>query len=137
MYIRLRGKLYSNDSNILVSEIGERDNGQPLLCFTDLIQCCKSNDKKALGEWFYPNGSVVGLINTNEEFYKNRGPSRVRLHRRENVTSPIGHFCCQIPDATLTNITVCVNIGELTTALNNDAVTFILQCWRILPPHLQ
>ena len=116
VYISLRGKIYSNNSNILVTDIGERGNGS-LLCFTDLFQCCKkdqtSNDT-ALGEWYYPNGLAVGVLNGSAVgFYKNGDCSRVRLHRRKNVTSPIGYYCCEVPDATLTHVRICVYLGEL------------------------
>ena len=113
MYISLKHKVYGNNSNILISDIGERGDGA-LLCFTDLIQCCRNNQtssNNALGEWFFPNQSAVE-VNSTKEFYKNRGPSRVRLHRKKNVTFPIGHFCCEVPDATLTNIRICANVGE-------------------------
>ena len=124
VYISLKGKVYGNNSNILITDIGERGNG-PLLCFTDLIQCCHNDHisgNNALGEWFFPSGSAVGVDST-KDFYKSRGPSRVRLHRKKNVTSLIGHFCCEVPDATLTKIRICVNVGELThvtiiTAIN-------------------
>ena len=114
VYISLRDKVYTNNSNVHITDIGERGNGA-LLCFTDLTECCKvDRNRSALGEWIYPNGSTVGVNSTGQEFYKNRGPSRVRLHRRENVISPIGHFCCEVPDATLTHVRICVNVGEST-----------------------
>ena len=114
--LRLRGKLYGNDSNILITNIGEGDEGA-LLCFTDLVQCCRkehtSDKSRAFGKWLYPNGSDVGIYDDAEEFYRNRGPSRVRLNRRNDTTSPVGSFCCEVPDAMYANITLCVNIGEL------------------------
>ena len=114
--IGLRGKLYTNDSYILITNIGEGDEGA-LLCFTDLVQCCRNeyspDESGALGKWFYPNGSDVGMYDDAEEFYTNRGPSRVRLNRRNDTTSPIGSFCCEVPDANFSNITLCANIGEL------------------------
>ena len=118
VYISLRGKFYGNDSNIVITDIGEGEDGA-LLCFTDLTECCHGShisNSKALGEWFFPNGSVVGVDST-KEFYKNRGHSRVRLHRKKNVTSPIGQFCCEVPDATLTNIRICANVGELNSII--------------------
>ena len=32
-------------------------------------------------------------------FYRDRGEQEIRLHRREGVTTPVGRFRCQIPDA--------------------------------------
>ena len=47
---------------ILITDIGE-DGGLPFLtCHTDLTTCCRSGDNNgngALGQWTYPDGSVV------------------------------------------------------------------------------
>ena len=101
-----------NNSNILISNIGEGDS-DALLCYTDLTQCCRDVDGMALGEWFYPNGSEVDVSLSGSDFYRNRGPSLVRLNRRNNATSPKGQFCCVVPDATSTNVTVCANLCKL------------------------
>ena len=114
MYIRLNGTSYSNNSNILITDIGQ-GNGGALCCITDLAECCKMGQTtitKALGDWFSPNGEVVGLNKTNQTLYKNRDHSKVCLHRKIDSISPVGKFCCEVPDATYTNITVCVNLGE-------------------------
>ena len=96
----------------LLTDIGEGDNA--LLCFTDLIQCCHDSDTPsgvgALGEWLFPNGSAVGAESQGEGFYVDRGPGMVRLNRRNDVTSPIGQFCCELPDATSINTRTCINI---------------------------
>ena len=118
VYVQLQGKVYSNSSisNIIINDIEEEPNS--LICFTDLVDCCRSSQSlngSALGNWFYPNGSTVGIKsdNTSEGFYRNRGSSRVRLNRRENTTSPLGLFCCKVPDATNNVIRICANIGNL------------------------
>ena len=104
-----------NNSDILISEIGVGDDGA-LLCYTDLTQCCRdehSSSGMAVGEWFYPNGSEVTISASGDDFYRNRGPSLVRLNRRNNATSPEGQYCCVVPDATFTNVTVCANLCKL------------------------
>ena len=111
VYISLNGVVVSE---VAIADIGEGDDGA-LLCFTDLIQCCRNDDTSsgmALGEWFFPNGSAVPVGGADGDFYKNRRPSVVRLNRRSNATSPIGQFCCEVPDAISTNQTVCPNIGK-------------------------
>ena len=104
-----------NNSNIWIGEIGEGDNGA-LFCVTDLIWCCRDADTPskggALGEWFYPNGSAVPISGSGYDFYRSRGTGIVRLHRRNNTISITGQFCCVVPDATFTNSTTCINIGE-------------------------
>jgi hypothetical protein len=67
---------------------------------------------EALGEWFYPNGSLVRIKDSGDDVYRDRGPGIMRLNRRNNAMSPTGLFCCVIPDATSTNKTTCINIGE-------------------------
>ena len=67
----------------------------------------------ALGQWFYPDLSIVNNKVSNETIYRNRGASKVRLHRRGDATSPTGKFCCEIPDANYILIKMCVNLGEL------------------------
>ena len=114
IYFSLRSKSYSDSSDILIADIGEGDIGA-LLCFTDLTQCCRNSDTPTgvgvLGQWLYPNGSAVSA-ESDEDFYIDRGPSVVRLHRRSNASSPTGRFCCMIPDATSANMKICANIGE-------------------------
>ena len=56
------------------------------------------------------------LVNWNESgvvFYSNREDNgEVYLNRLSGVTiSPTGQFCCEVPDATNTNQTLCVIIG--------------------------
>ena len=112
VYISLNGVVVSE---VAIADIGEGDDGA-LICFTDLIQCCRDDDTSigtALGVWFFPNGSAVGIHSAGGDFYRTWGPSVVRLHRRNNATSPTGRFCCEVPDATSTNMRTCANIGEL------------------------
>ena len=114
MYISLRDRTYLNNSNILITDIGEGDSSA-LVCHTDLEECCGSNETNnsmALGEWFYPDSSIVNNSASNEYFLTNRDRSVVRLNRRGNSTSPTGKFCCEIPDANYTLIKMCVNLGE-------------------------
>ena len=115
MFLTLGGQSYRNGSNILIDEIGEGDDGA-LLCVTDLVQCCRGEDTPgvggALGEWLYPDGSLVRVKDSGDGFYRDRGAGAVRLNRRNDTMSPTGQFCCVIPDATFTNTTTCINIGE-------------------------
>ena len=102
-----------NNSDVLLTDIGEGDSA--LSCFTDLTQCCRDSDtvgEGGLGEWLSPNGSLVQVSGAGDDFYRNRGQSVVRLNRRNNATSPTGQFCCVVPDATYTMVTICTNIGK-------------------------
>ena len=115
MHISLGGEVYGNNSDILITNIGE-ENEEALLCTTDNSQCCSSPDTPsgggALGEWLYPNGSPIGENDHIQGFYRNSGPAKVRLSRREGITAPTGKFCCKVPNANNTNISICVNLSE-------------------------
>ena len=117
MYISIQNRKvsnYANNSNIHITDIGEGDCGA-LFCYTDLTECCRDSDTPgALGQWYYPNGSAVGVISDRLDFYVDRGPSVVRLNRRNDAISTTGQFCCEILDATTTNIRICVNIDGIT-----------------------
>ena len=91
----LLGHLYDNNSIVNIEEIGEGSSA--LLCLTDNIQCCWPPWRK-WSHWYFPNGSYVGHYGAFDSLYRNRGPSVVHLHRRNNATMPNGVFHCTIPD---------------------------------------
>ena len=65
------------------------------------------------GEWYQPNGELVRGTTSTTTFYRTRGDNgEVFLNRASGIESPTGLFCCEVPDATDTNQTLCVNIGE-------------------------
>ena len=95
-----------------ISDIGVKNNS--LLCLTNNTQCCRSSDtppgEGGVGEWYFPNnGSAVGVGGAGGSMYRNRGPSMVRLHRRNSAMMPTGVFHCEIPGASGT-ISVYVGI---------------------------
>ena len=57
-------------------------------------------------------------------FHRNRDNNgNVNLFRvTDNVTSPVGRFCCEIEDSTHTNQTLCVNICNTTCVQITDGV---------------
>ena len=84
-----------------------------LQCITDRSPCCKTQDPRR-GEWYLPNGAIVQESTSTTDFYRNRGDNgEVFLNRPSTTMSPTGRFCCEVPDATDNNQTVCVNIGKL------------------------
>ena len=113
VYFSSRSSLVNANSNILITDIGEGDCGA-LRCYTDLSECCGDSDTPdevgALGQWIYPNGSVIGTRSDGQDFYVDRGPGVVRLSRRSNATATTGQFCCELPDATARNTRICLNV---------------------------
>ena len=107
--------IYPNNSIIPITEIGQSSNNKALQCVTDKISCCRAKATRA-GEWFFPeSGETVPIkdfVNTTTFYRNRRNDGTVNLNRVDNnVTMPTGKFCCVVPDATNTNVTVCANIG--------------------------
>ena len=127
----------TNNTKVLITDIGEDGpDGLPTLtCHTDLTACCRNRDTKSqggLGEWYYPDRSVV-LNNADAEaahegFYRVRNAAQVvRLARRiagaTPALEPTGSYCCVIP-STKGKMTLCaVVIGEY---LLHAVVTILL-----------
>ena len=114
----LNGYIYGNNSIVTVDDIAENDSA--LLCYTNSDGCCESSRK---GEWYFPSGTTVGVMNDGGDLYRNRGPSVVRLNRRNNAMMPTGVFRCEIPDVNGTNQSIYVGIyphGEGTPVINNS-----------------
>ena len=65
------------------------------------------------GEWYLPNGTLVQGTSSDTAFYRGRGDNgEVYLNHPTDVKSPTGRFCCEVPDATDTNQTLCAIIGN-------------------------
>ncbi len=116
----------TNNTEILITDIGEDADGAlpSLTCHTDLTQCCMSgadnNGAGDLGQWTYPDGSVV--LNNAESlaadytlYIVRNSPQAIKLVRRESVNSPplspTGSYCCIIPTNGV-DMTFCANLGE-------------------------
>ncbi len=113
----------TNNTEIQITDIGENATGglPSLTCHTDLTNCCRSSDNNgmgSLGQWTYPDGSVLlqngGSMTAEQQFYILRGaPQVIRLARREttNPLTPIGSYCCTVPTSG-GDMTLCANLGE-------------------------
>ena len=104
----LRGTLIDNDGFVNASDIGVGYDA--LLCLTNVTNCCSGSNR--MGEWHFPNGTVVGSFSdnggspNNDFFSRNRDQSVVRLNRYSNP-SERGRFRCE-----LLGDTIYVNICE-------------------------
>ena len=108
-----KGSVVANGSVLSIDSIGEGDTA--LVCYTSKENCCKF---EKLGDWYYPNGTEVGISNLGNHFYRNRTyHGKVILHQRQKHTIT-GIYCCIIPDnANNCNINqkLCVNLGTLSS----------------------
>ena len=87
---------YTNNSMVTITDIGSDDRA--LLCITNNSTCCRNK----VGEWYFPNKSIVLIQDSGGDFYRNRGDQVVRLHRRNNAcpyASCHGEYCCEVPNA--------------------------------------
>ena len=105
-----------------ITDIGEDDTSS-LTCATNNIFCCEN----LIGEWYFPNGSAVRIEGAGDAFYKNRGPSMVRLYRRFNTTVPTGTFCCVVPDTNGMNQTACILVEAIGTVTIAMSTTYLFQ----------
>ena len=119
IWLTLRGKNVANDSYVYVEDIGhsEGDSNDSLLCHTDNIKCCESQQhgKIRKGEWYFPNGTEIKIRKnanyTSSYFYRDRGSQVVRLHRINNPPER-GRFFCEIPDSSNEDQIIYVHIGK-------------------------
>ena len=83
-----------------LESIGEGDDA--LLCLTDLHNCCTppytGEMGNAIGNWFFPNGTVVPSSGNQWNIYRTRGHMMVHLHHRRRGGAE-GMYRCEIPDA--------------------------------------
>ena len=85
-----------------LTDIGEGASSA-LICQTDSTQCCRVSDNTnggtPLGNWYFPNGSLVRNSDVGGDIYMDRDLSEVRLNRRNNATSQTGVYRCEVVDA--------------------------------------
>ena len=103
-------------SEIAITEVGEGDNNA-LQCRTDLTTCCRD---QRLGEWHYPDNSLVNIKANGDGIYRTRGRMVVSLNRRNGVTQPTGFYCCEMPTAADPNTTsrICIYLSKIRKALH-------------------
>ena len=109
LYFTWRGNRYEPGDSILITDIGlhvtSGDNmgpGDSLVCVTTDVntQCC--TDVGGVGEWFFPDGSMVirniDDPNYNTQIIRTGRPNQVRLNFRTRQTSPTGEYTCVVPE---------------------------------------
>ena len=89
------GRLLSNNSIVLLDDIGEGSSA--LYCLTDRELCCSAAAGRQRGLWLWPRGSAIS--ETNSDVYTSRGFSSIHLNRRSRERIPAGVYRCLLPDA--------------------------------------
>ena len=118
-----------------LNEIGE--DSASLFCLTNKTDCCRSSDTPqgivVIGHWYFPNGSSVKNTISGDNMYRDRGPSFVRLQRRNNAQTT-GVFHCEVPDASGTSQSLYVGVYPVNsgspsiTSLVYNPSTLTLTC---------
>ncbi len=101
----MNGTTYSSGATVPITGIGVSDGddaGTSLVCATSYVNtmCCRKKEGGNVGEWYFPNGSIVPRNSTspNGDFAQSGFTHQVRLNRRNNASTPNGVYTCVVPD---------------------------------------
>ena len=121
LFFLLNGVMYLPGETVLITDIGEfvdvSNAGLSLVCVTTNVntKCCRMSDGGNLGEWFFPNGTIVPRNSGNEHrnFTRSGFMQQARLNHRNNATVPLGAYICVVPNEGNTiNHTASIMISE-------------------------
>ena len=84
-----------------------------LQCTTNNATCCSNNfPETRSGEFYFPDGSTVPILNrASEGYYRDRRSQKIRLHRQHSGVY-LGRFRCEIPDANGKIVNLFIHIGN-------------------------
>ncbi len=105
---------YANNTAIIISSIMTTDDTS-LTCHTDSTTCCRGVDNEISsggnGEWMFSNGNEITENSvTGSGFYWSRHFKVLRLYRQGDIQTPLGTYCCRIPDSSGEMRTFCANL---------------------------
>ena len=119
--------MYVHGDAVLITDIGVFTAGtlagaaSSLVCDTGNVntQCCRNIDEGNVGDWFFPNGSIVlrNSGNYDRDFTRSGFKNQVRLNRRNNALMPTGEYSCRVPD------------GRDNSLIHMAAITLIVGEW--------
>ena len=101
----MNGTTYSSGATVPITSIGVSDGEDArssLVCVTRNVNtvCCRDAEGENVGEWHFPNGSIVphDSVNPTSNFTRSGFTHQVRLNRRNNASAPYGVYTCVVPD---------------------------------------
>ena len=97
--------VYLPGDTILITAI---DADSSLGCVTSNVttDCCRASDGGNVGEWYFPNGTMVPrkiTAHPSANFTRSGFTHEVRLNRRNSAILPTGIYECRVPDPVATN----------------------------------
>ena len=93
-HVSFNGTVLANHSYVNLLLVNNTESGS-VQCHTDLSTCCRIEQGIHRGDWFFPNGSVLRFISSDDDIAEFRGPKRVDLGRRNNGRAS-GIYHCSI-----------------------------------------
>ena len=106
-HVSFNGVVLANHSYVNLLLVNNTESGS-VQCHTDLQTCCRVEQGPHRGDWFFPNGSVLGFSSSSDDdIVEVRGPERVDLRRRNNGSAS-GIYHCSIA----TFASVPINIDD-------------------------
>ena len=114
--------IYLPGDSVFITDIGQQpvdrlNPGPTLVCVTTNVNsdCCRGRDGGNVGEWYYPNGSMVprpSHIGSSTDYFTRYGHThQVRLSTVGTSTGPLGAYRCDVPDGTTgTIVSASINI---------------------------
>ena len=101
-HVSFNGMVLANHSYVNILLVNDTKSGS-VQCHTDLSQCCGAAQGFYRGDWFFPNGSVLGFRgSSDDDIVEVRAPERVDLRRRNNGRAS-GIYHCSIATVSFHN----------------------------------
>ena len=76
-HVSFNGVVLANHSYVNLLLVNNTESGS-VQCHTDLGSCCRAAQGFHRGDWFFPNGSVLGFrSSSDDDIVEVRGPERV------------------------------------------------------------
>ena len=101
-HVSFNGMVLANHSYADLLLVNDTESGS-VQCHTDLGTCCGAAQGLHRGDWFFPNGSVLGFISSSgDDIAEFRGPERVDIRRRNNGRAS-GIYHCSIATNSIHN----------------------------------
>ena len=131
--------MYQPGDTVLITDIGvgvkgSPDTGSSLVCITTNVNtnCCRPGDGGNVGEWFFPNGTIVprNSDSPNGDFTRIGWTHEVRLNRRNNAITPLGNYTCVVPYMNNTmdhTATVTLSLGKSIADNSSFPFLYLLQ----------
>ena len=108
--------------------IAEPSAGSSLVCVTANVNthCCRDVDGGRVGNWFFPNGTIVPHYSNSSNYVISRTAftQQVRLDSRSGIILPIGVYTCKVPDGRNGSV---IHTANISLTLKGKNINFFLK----------